>query len=222
MLYAQYLNKSVNIVISIYNIIFPFTASHQHPRKNQSEFELNNLFIRFEKIKNEYLSLTNTTIDKNIIYESKWNTFIEVKCINNNYFNIDLEFFIDYPILNMYGLIIHEQGFETHYKFKLDQLKNNYISLDLSDEIQIIIDDNIVDAIRKGELRKKGKIYSALTNDKILNIPINYTNINLENSDWSNEIISCLENELLRLSDKSIKKVLNKKVGIDNTFLFYS
>lgn len=217
----QYLNKSLDLFTCIYELITPFSCSHPFSNIQDVDIQIKEKMREFDKVREQYIEL----IDENIEFETKfprnWSEFVSVKNINEAYVNVNIEFYIDHPKLNMYGIIVNEQEYESHYTFRLRSDEDLVRVINIDNDISISINDGIIDLMRLGEIVKRGKIICDLKEKSILRLPFLYEKKKLCQHDWVINILQSMENEILRISKLTNKQ--GKMLTHDNsTFLLYN
>lgn len=201
MLYQQYIIKSTQIIQNIYEFLYHFSSSHNVKEITESEKNILVLVDSFHKLRDEYIDITQESVIYKYVFSSNWEQHIQLIC-SDEYedIRIDIEFFIDHPKLNMYGIIITESGIEKHFTFESDEDRNIDVVITLSNNIKLVFNDNIINLMRKNETKKKGKILRILKNDKIVRLSIN-SKLKLDNHNWINATLNSLENEIYRITD---------------------
>tara|TARA_Y100000389_G_scaffold144139_1_gene142463 strand:- start:156 stop:842 length:687 start_codon:yes stop_codon:yes gene_type:complete len=198
-LYNQYLENSILILTDIYNLIIPFSSSHTTLDEYTTMLTIKILCEKFIKKREDFCEMANGNIKFDFKIPPSWNDLMQVKNIYNKNINIEIEFYIDHPKLNMYGIIICDQGVETHYLYNITAESNLHHTIELSENVQLSFRDTIIDSIRLGDAIKKGKIIYQMKNLKLIRLPFSNNTIMLDNHDWVMCTLKRLEQEIQRI-----------------------
>lgn len=184
----------------------------------------------FHNLQSNYLDVIETSLEKKIIFESvDWENYINIVESDYNYLNLNIKFYVDHPNLNEYGIIIQERNYEQHYKFIQNSSNITNQKIKLTNNIHIIINDEIIDEIRKGQTSNNGRIkisYNA-NQHHLLRIPFHHERLYITNVDWVNSVITSMEIEyenFLNFKNKNEMKEMNTTYyrNLDNTKSPYS
>jgi len=215
MIHINYINEFADIYTEIYKLLIICSCKFV---PNTLDYTLLSSQIKqkineFNNLQNNYLDVIETTFQKNIIFESvDWEKYIKIVDSEYNYLNFNIKFYVDYPNLNKYGIIIQERNYEQHYTFTQDSSNISNQKIILANNIHIIINDEIIDDIRKGHIPNNGRIRMSYNNSKhiLLRIPFHKDRLYIKNIDWVNSVITSMEMEFEKFLNFSNTEKINK------------
>lgn len=231
MIHINYINQFAKIYTEIYNLLSICSCRFV---PNTLDYSLLSLQIKqkineFNNLQNNYLDVIETTFEKQINFESvDWENYIKIVESEYNYLNLNIKFYVDNPNLNDYGIIIQERNCEQHYKFNQNSSNISNQKIKLTNNIHIIINDEIIDEIRKGSISNNGRIRISYNNSQytLLRIPFHKERLYIQNVDWVNSVITSMELEFekfLNFSNTEKKtNISNIQKTIDNNKIAYS
>ena len=230
MIYINYMNQFAEIYNKIYELLNICSCKYIPNTLDYSSLsiQIKQKINEFNTLQNSYLDVIETTFKKQIIFESvNWDKYIKFVESEYNYLNLHITFYVDYPNLNEYGIIIQERNYEKHYIYKQKSSNSSNTKITLTSNTHIIINDEIIDEIRKGQISNSGRIRISYTNSEynLLRIPFHKERMYIENIDWINSVITSMEIEFEKFSNFSNKKNIseqNKEVITEIKNITYS
>lgn len=226
MLYEQYLKRSLEIYTNIYEFLVPFSSSEPDTDINDVNNLMNNFISDFMFTRDEYVDLIDNNTSVGSRFPRKWDEYISIKNTEDKYVNLNVEFYIDHPKLNMYGIIISDQGFERHFTFGLTSDEDLKHTIKIGEGINLTLSDKIIDFMRTGDIIRKGKIICDVNDPRLLKLPFLYSYKKICEHEWVFNILHAMENEILRMSSivKDSKDRCSKNIQSlsNSTFLLYN
>lgn len=210
--YHKYLRSSLLVYLELYRILS--ASLNNNMDKALLYSELKGKYRQLQLNERKFTDIIENSIVQHCDVENPdWNDYVKLQS-NERYSAImRIRIFVDKPCLNYYGIIIEENNNQKHYSFKQDAMTNKEHVINITSDVTLLFNDELVDKIRAGDIVCESRIRMSyeMRNFPLLKLPFHIERTNLENANWIASILDKMDYQVYQLFNKTkVKTKANK------------